>query len=153
MRMMQKIMVAGFDHYQKELSSLMTDENDYYNLTKAEMLDETWLDPEEKIYKYEVAHCALAIKHEPGNPYDPAALRVHADGQFIGYVPRKQFQLLKRLAYAPGLEMHVEIFGGPYKILEYNEEEDYLGEMLPKYYTLRSEKDQFKAIMIFKYDA
>ena len=44
------------------------------------------------------------------------------------------------------------MFGGPYKVLEYDDEEDILGEMLPKYYRIRTENSPFKAIMIFDYN-
>lgn len=146
------MMVAGFDYRQKELASLMSETNYCYDLSKAEMIDDFLVEEDERIYKFEKATYHLRIKHEPDNPHDPAALRVYADQTFIGYVPRGNLGILKKLASFPDLRMSVQIFGGPYKVLEYDDEEDYLGEMLPKYYRVRSEKDPFKAVMIFDYN-
>ncbi len=144
------MMVAGFDYRQKELASLMLDTNYYYGLSKNELIDELLED--ERIYKFETATYSLRIKHEPGNKYDPAALQVYADQTFIGYVPRGNLGVLKKLSSFPDLHMTVQIFGGPYKVLEYDDEDDILGEMLPKYYRIRTENSPFKAIMIFDYN-
>ena len=151
MRKKHTILVAGFDHYQPALASFMDEETYEWSLSKSELVDE--FDPGDHIYRYERVECLLALQHEPGNKYDPAALRVFADGTFIGYVPRGNLDVLKKISMLPGLEMHVEIFGGPYKELIYNEEDDYLGEMAPKYFTTQTVRDPFKAIMVFTWDA
>lgn len=147
------MMVAGFDYHQKELASLMTEENFEYTLSKKEMLEEYDLDEDTKYYQYAIAECILDIRHEPNNPYDPAALQAFADGVFIGYVPRGNLDVLRKISMLPGLRMTVKIFGGRYKCLEYDDEEDYYGEMLPKFYQLRSGTDPYKAIMVFEYDS
>lgn len=147
------MMVAGFDYHQKELESLMFEENFEYNLTKNEMVDEFDIDEDTRIYQYEIAEYPLRIYHEPDNPHDPAALQVFAEDTFIGYVPRGNLDIMHKLSMLPGLQMTVKIYGGKYKILKYDEDEDYLGEMLPKYYRLRSGSDPYKAMMIFRYDS
>lgn len=145
------ILVAGFDHYQPALASFMDDETYEWSMSKSELVDE--FEPGDRIYRYERVECLLAIQHDPGNKYDPAALKVFADGTFLGYVPRGNLPVLKKISMLPGLQMHVEIFGGPYKELIYNEEDDYLGEMAPKYFTTQTVRDPFKAIMVFEWDA
>lgn len=153
--MQQKISVTGYDHYQERLRSLLTEENFYYTLSKSDLFSLDYagdVDPDEKIYRYEIAECSLRIQHDPGNAYDPAALKVFADGVHIGYVPRAEFYTLKRIAAQPELEMHVEIYGGPYKILEEKEPgADWMCEFDPKDYVLRKDEDPVRAIMIFEW--
>lgn len=149
-RKIYKISVAGPDYHQKALASLMTEANPDYKLTKTEMLDE--YDLEDRIYQYEISECELQIWHEPGNQYDPAALQVFADGVFIGYVPQGNLPVLSSLARMPGLEMHVEIYGGKFRYLEHDEENDPFCEMQPKHFKIRTESSPYRSIMVFKYD-
>lgn len=153
MRKQFKLSVAGPEHHQKALASLMHDKNLYYSYSKKELLDEYDVDIDQPIYEYEIATCELQIIHEPDNPYDPAALQVFADGVFIGYVPKGNLQNLSRISQMPGLRMQVEIYGGRYKTLEYDEETDIMGEMLPKYFSVRTIDDIYKAIMVFSWAA
>lgn len=145
------MMVAGFDHFQPALSSFMDDETFEWSMTKSELIDELDLDGG-RAYRYEKVECLLEIRHEPNNPHDPAALQVFADGILIGYVPRGNLDVLRKLSMLPGLQMHVEIFGGPYKELIYNEEDDFFGEMDPKYFKTRTVKDPYKAVMVFTWN-
>lgn len=147
-----RIRVAGWDHRQRALSSLMTEKNYEYKCTKKELIDSFGFDDEERIYEYEPASCVLEIRPEPDNPYDPNALQVIADDVFIGYVPKDRQSDLKKILSAPGLRGRVEITGGKYKYLEYDSDADYLCEMKPKYYTLHTEKSPFRAEMIFTID-
>lgn len=155
MARIHKMNVTGYNHYQERLRTLLTEENFYYSLSKAECFSLDYagdVDPDEKIYKYEIAECRLDIRHEPGNQYDPAALKVFADGVHIGYVPRAEFYTLKRIAAQPDLKMHVEIYGGPYKILEEKEPgADWMCEYDPKDYVLRKDEDPVRAIMVFEW--
>lgn len=142
------MMVAGYSHYQPALKSLL-EKNYLYSCSKSELINE--IDIDEKVYEYEQTECSLAIIHEPNNQFDPAALMVYADGKHIGYVPRGRLSDLGKLSRAPGLKMSVRIYGGPYKYLEYDEDEDYFGTMESKYFKVCKETDQVRAIMIFRW--
>jgi len=148
-----KISVAGTYYHQKALKSLQTEENYDYSLSKAEMFAEG-LDADDRIYQYGIEKCLLDIKHEPGNQYDPAALQVFADGVLIGYVPRGNLDVLKRIASHPDLEMHVEIYGGKYKVIEEKEPgADWMCEYNPKDYVVRIENSEVRAMMVFEWTA
>ena len=153
--MQQKISVTGYNHYQDRLRSLLTEENFYYTLSKAELFSIDYaddVDPDEKIYRYEIAECSLRIQHDPVNAYDPAALKVFANGVHIGYVPSAEFYTLKRIAAQPNLRMRVDVYGGPYKVLEEKEPgADWMCEYDPKDYVLRKDEDPVRAIMIFEW--
>ena len=79
--------------------------------------------------------------------------QVFADGVFIGYVPKGNLPSLSRISQMPDLQMQVEIYGGRYKLLEYDDEADIMGEMLPKYFSVRTISDIYKAIMVFSWSA
>lgn len=147
------LMVAGFDYHQKELKSLLTEKNPDYQCSKKELLNDLGVDQDDRIYEYEIADCYLDIKHESGNKYDPAALQVFADGVFIGYVPQGNLDTLGRIASHPSLQMSVRIYGGRYKYLEYDEDEDFFGDMDDKYFKVRTEQSPYKAIMVFRWDS
>ena len=147
-------MVKNYNHYQERLRSLLTEENFYYTLSKAELFSIDYagdVDPDEKIYRYEIAECSLRIQHDPVNAYDPAALKVFADSVHIGYVPRTEFYTLKRVSAQPNLRMRVDVYGGPYKVLEEKKPgADWMCEYDPKDYVLRKDEDPVRAIMIFE---
>lgn len=144
------ITIPGYAYYQKELKELLTDENVMWSITKKEAIEDYSMDEDEKIYRYETEECIFGIKHEPDNQYDPAAIKVFADGHFIGYMPRGHIQELKRLI-VPGVSVWVEIYGGPYKYLEHDDDEDYLGTYEPKYYKFVKEDSPVKAAIIFEW--
>ena len=144
-----KMNVAGPDHHQPELASLMTEPNPDYNLTKAEMIDD--LDLDDRVYQFEITTCALQIRHESGNPYDPAALQVFADGVFIGYVPRGNLQLLDQISRRPSLSMYVEVYGGKYKYLEHDDEADPFLEFQPKHFKVLTGSTPYRATMFFRW--
>lgn len=144
-----RIIVAGWDHHQRALASLMTEENYEFKCTKKELLDSFGFDDDDRIYEYEPAQCVLELRPEPDNPHDSNAMQVIADGVFIGYVPKDRQSDLQKILGAPGLRGRVEISGGKYKYLEYDADADYLCEMKPKYYTMHTDNDPFRAVMIF----
>lgn len=145
--------VTGYDYNQKALASLMTEKNYIYSLPKSELLDEIAIDEDERVYEYEIAECTLQILHEPTNQFDPAALRVYADGTPIGYVPRGYIDVLKKISMQPGLDMSVQIYGGKYKEIIYHQDDDFYGTMEPKYFTIETVKSPFKAMMYFWWNA
>ena len=141
--------VAGCDYRQKDLIPLLWDENDDFKMTKKEFLE--WFDEDDRVYQYEKEYYDLHIQAEPDNPYDPHTVKVFADDAFVGYVPSGHFEELLQMSSIPGVKASVEVFGGKYKYLEYDEEEDYLGTMENKYYHLRTETDPVKAVMVFEW--
>ena len=145
------IMVAGFDYHQSQLRGLLTEKNYEYSLPKNELLDDCGYDEDDRIYQYERATYPLHIQAEPDNPYDSQAVRVYAGDTFIGYVPRGKLGDLIHLSAVPNLSATVEIFGGRYKYLEYDDSEDYYGERDPKHFQIRTEDDPVKAIMVFEW--
>lgn len=149
MKKRYKLYVAGTQYYQDALASLMHNTNYEYSMTKKEMLE--IFDETDKIYQYEIEDCALVIRHEPGNEYDPAALQVYADDVMIGYVPKGKLRELGIVARKPGLEMSVQIYGGKYKQLEHDDEADLMDEYTPKYFKVVTDADEYRAIMFFDY--
>lgn len=145
------ILVAGFDHHQKQLRELLTDENFHYTLKKKELVDDFGYTEDDQIYQYERESYPLHIQAEPDNPYDPQAVKVFADDTFIGYVPKGRFGDLIHLSGIPGVKATVEVFGGKYKYAEYNEEADFYGEMDAKYYSIRTDSSPVKAVMVFEW--
>lgn len=142
------ILVAGFDHHQDALRSLLVEHNPYYDFDREEILE--YCDVTEQIFEYERAIYPLHIQAEPDNPYDPNAIKVFAGSVFIGYVPRGGFPEIQQcMAHNPVCS--VEVFGGRFKYLEYDEEADYLGEMDDKYFRLRTDSTPVKAIMVFQW--
>lgn len=145
--------VTGYNYNQEALASLMSEKNYIYSLPKSELLDEVDLAEDERVYEYEIEECALQILHEPTNQYDPAALRVYADGVPIGYVPRGHVDVLKQISVQPGLNMSVRIYGGKYKQIIYNQDDDFYGSMEPKYFTIQTGKAPYRAVMIFQWNS
>ena len=145
------INVAWTDQHQKELRSLVST-NPFWSMTKKEAVEEYFIEEDEPIYKYEKTECLFGLEPEPDNPYDPAALKVFADGVFIGYIPRGNLDVLKRLL-VPGVSVWVEVYGGDHKYLEYDDKEDWFGTCELKYYSFVTEHDIIKAIIIFEWEA
>lgn len=144
----ETIMVAGFDYHQRELKELMTERNFDYNASKKELID--GYDFDDRIYEYEVEECSLHIEAEPDNPHDPNAVKVFANDVFIGYVPRGRFpDIVEMMKHNP--DCSVEIFGGRYKYLEYDQESDYLGTLDPKYFRVSVDDSPLKACMVFEW--
>ena len=143
------ILVAGFDYHQPALKSLLTEENWEYSQTKKEIVDGYGAD--DRIYQYEPESYDLHIQAEPDNPHDPNAVKVFADDTFVGYVPRGKFGDLIHLSQIPNVQTSVEVFGGKYKYLEYDDEEDYLGTLEDKYFKVKTEDSPVKAVMVFEW--
>ena len=142
------ILVAGFDYRQDNLVPLLTERNFYYDLPKNELVD--LIDDGEPIYEYEKAVYPLHIQAEPDNPYDPNAVKVFAGETFVGYVPRGAFSQIKEcMVHDP--RCFVEIIGGRYKILDYDEDADPERTFDLKYYRLNTRKNPVKAVMVFEW--
>ena len=98
-------LVAGFDHYQEELASLMKEKN---------QTEETG-----RVYEYEIEWLDAELKDEPENEFDPNAIAVYAlekdylesKAVKIGYVRKKDQDEVNRLRPC---KSEVEIYGGKY---------------------------------------
>ena len=98
--------VAGFDHYQNELASLLEEKNEEYSYSAKKMMEE-YLG---RIYQYEVEYRLVQFVPEPENEFDPNAIAVYCDGVKIGYVPIKNQKDVEGLTSA-----EAEIYGGKWK--------------------------------------
>lgn len=147
-----RIIVAGWQFHQAALASLLWDENDEYKATKKELIEEYDAGDGDRFYQYAPESCDLGIVHEPDNPHDPAALKVFADGNFIGYVPRGNLKNLELVLSKPNVRYSVEVYGGKFKYLEYDGDDDYLGTYEPKYYNVCQDESPYKAMMVFEWD-
>lgn len=146
------ILVAGFDHFQNALSSLLTEPNPDYDINKSEWLDYySEYDEDDRIYMYEKSQYPVHLQAEPDNPYDINAVKVFAGDTFIGYLPRGSFPEVSEYASIDGVQTYVEIFGGKYKYLEHDAEEDYLDTFEDKYYKVRTDTTPVKATIIFRW--
>lgn len=151
MKRRKTIMVAGTDFYQDSLKRLLTEINPLWDITVKDAVEGYHLNEYEPIYKYQRRDCVFGIQAEPTNPYDPAALKVFADGTFVGYVPRGNIDKLKRLLI-PGISVRVEVYGGPQKYLIHDDKKDRRNTGKTKYYQFVTENDTIKAIIIFEWD-
>lgn len=143
------ILVAGFDHHQKALRSLLTEPNWEYSQTKKEIVESC--DLEDRIYEYEPATYPLHLESEPDNEYDQNAVKVFAGETFIGYLPRGSFPEVAEYSDIDGVQIHVEVFGGKYKYIEHDYEADYLGTYEDKYMKVVAEDSPVKAIIVFEW--
>lgn len=131
--------VAGISFYEKDIIDTLAIENDDYDMTKKEIVDAYMTD--ESIYKYIFSIDDVQLEPEPDNPYDPNAIKVIADGVFIGHVPAKSTNRVKQLL-GKSPEISCELYGGPSKIVF--EESD--GS-----YTMKKSDHNIGAEVILKY--
>lgn len=107
--------VAGISHYPDAVEALGVD-NDDYNLSKRELIEEGRT--AERIYRTDYFVSRVELVPEPGNPYDPNAIKVICDGQHIGYIKSGSCSRVHRLLREDLIEtIEAEVAGGPYKIL------------------------------------
>lgn len=133
------IPVAGPAYHQKDLASVMVHKNRFYYAPDETIIDFARNKPNYTVFEYKRERCSLEIYHEPENEYDPGALKVLANGVFIGYVPEDERHNLLKISMLPGLSMRVDVFGGNYKTVLNGE--------------LFKQSSQLKAVMVFEYDA
>ena len=131
--------VAGISFYEKDIIDTLAIENDDYGMTKKEIVDTYMTD--ESIYKYIFSIDDVQLEPEPDNPYDPNAIKVIADGVFIGHVPARSTSRVKQLL-GKSPEISCELYGGPSKIVF--EESD--GS-----YTMKKSDHNIGAEVILKY--
>lgn len=108
--------VVGFDFKQDELKSLLECENEDYTLSKKDFLENV----AERAYQYEIEYYPAEIVHEE-NEHDPNALAVYVEDVHIGYIARKD---QKKIDFDQIASAEVEIYGGKYKEVDYNDYEE-----------------------------
>lgn len=133
------IPVAGPAYHQKNLASVLKHKNRFYYAPDETIIEFARNKPNYTVFEYKRERCSLEVYHEPDNAHDPGALRVLANGVFIGYVPQDERHHLLEMSMLPGLSMRVDVFGGNYKTVLNGE--------------LFSQSSRLKAVMIFEYDA
>ena len=106
--------VAGISYHEEDIVDTLAMENDDYDMTKKEIVDAYMTD--EIIYKYIFSIGDVQFEPEPDNPYDPNAIKVIADGVFIGHVPARSINRVKQLL-GKSPEISCELYGGPSKIV------------------------------------
>jgi len=129
--------VAGVSHYLDNILSMAID-NPYYELSKEEIVDEFLVD--EHIYQYYFSTSKTELIEEPDNEYDSNAIKVIIDGMHIGYIKKGSCTHIKNLFKADRIKsITSEIYGGTYKYVYEDEEED------DKYYMdIIGDKNNFK---------
>lgn len=115
--------VAGVTHYEQNVMSF-AQENPEYNLSKKQLIDNIFmLYDTEKIWKYDFSTPKIELIPEPDNAYDPNAIKVVADGKHVGYIKSGSCShLLKCIREQRITGITCQIGGGPYKLLEKEEE-------------------------------
>lgn len=120
----EKHHVTGISHYMDNLMQL-ADENDIYNYSKRELIDNAW--EEQRIYQYDFYIDKAELIEEPANPYDPNAIKVVLDGMHVGYIKKGSCAHIKKLIASDRIiSISAKVGGGKYKYLscEYDYEKD-----------------------------
>lgn len=115
--------VAGINFYQRNVEELAED-NEEYSYSKKDILDYGLED--EKIYRYEFHPSDVQLEPEPDNEHDKNAVKVIVDGYQIGYIKKgSAVHILKQINAEQIVSIRAEIGGGPWKILEEEDDEKY----------------------------
>lgn len=111
--------VKGVSFFEDAFFSL-ADENDDWNLSKKEAEEDGLED--EPIHKHEYSPYKVLLVPEDDNEADPNAVAVIVDGEKIGYIPKGSTKHVRELLSRDDLKIEAKMGGGPYKVLEENED-------------------------------
>lgn len=112
--------VAGVTYYEDNILSL-AQENDFYEMTKKELIEDGFED--ERIYEYDFCVSKFEVVPEPDNPHDKNAIKVLADGVQIGHIKAGSCShLLNVIKENRITKIEGEIKGGKYKYIGYDDE-------------------------------
>ena len=130
--------VTGVYYHRDEIIEGLMEENPEYEYTKKEIkengLEDTYL------YKYSIAFADADLVPEPDNPHDPDAIKVIADGVFVGYVPAKETKAVRKITNEKEIiKTRCQVYGGEYKVLNYDDS------------SIRRGTTDLKAIVSIKY--
>lgn len=133
--------VTGMSHYMDNILSLAI-ENDAYNLSKRELIDDEMADV--RIWQYEFYPVKTELVPEPDNPHDPNAIKVVVDGAHVGYIKRGSCaHLLKLIGEGRLGRIGCTIGGGNYKRLCEDFEDDAWSTEPKTVYTLEKDKLEY----------
>lgn len=116
-RFLRSCEVAGESFYKDAIASLGEIKQDYY--WPDDRLYEKFVEGD-RVYKYSFSPLDAELVPEPENPYDANAIRVEADGELIGYVPKDRTSEILPLLKS-GVTCTVTITNGPHKVIEESE--------------------------------
>lgn len=107
--------VASVNRYQKELQA-MGEKNPDYNLTKRELV-KRWPDGV-TVYEYTFNPQKAELVPDPGNEYNPKAIKVFVDGVRVGYIKDGSCAHIHRLLQENRIQsIKARIIGGKYKAI------------------------------------
>lgn len=107
--------IAGTS-YRRDALMHFAEENEDYNATKRERVENG--EDGDREYKYDFHVSSATLTPEPENPHDPNAIRVDFDGITVGYIPRTDCRKVRAMMDSGRISAIVpEIYGGPFKEL------------------------------------
>lgn len=119
---LKRYKLAGTSFYKDNIESIGF-ENEDFNKTKQQLIDDCLVD--EKIYEYTFIANKIALVEENNNEFDENAVAVHIDGNKVGYIKKGSCSHIKNIVKNNRIKsLDADIFGGNYKIVEYDDEED-----------------------------
>jgi hypothetical protein len=136
--------IAGLN-YRVEVLKQMAVENDDYQKTKKELIDDGLIS--ERVFQYDFYPGKIELIPEPDNPHDPNAIMVVVDGHHIGYIKAGSCARVRKMLEKGLIEkMRIEMGGGKYKYIsvDYNENG---GE---KYYLEKSDSPYYAHLKILE---
>lgn len=99
----------------------IAEENDDWKMTRKQAIADEMEGVE--IFRFDLYPVRTALVPEDDNEADGNAVAVYADGEHIGYIPRASAAHVRDvLAHGRGLMVSVDMGGGPYKVLEEDDE-------------------------------
>lgn len=135
--------VAGTSFRTEQIISL-SEENDVYDYSKKELIDEFYTD--ERIYQYIFNPINVELIEEPDNKHDPNAIKVVVDDVHVGYIKKGSCSHVKKLMRENRIKsITAYIGGGKYKYVY----EDFDTE---KYILERDESSYFVELKIYLTD-
>lgn len=142
--------VVGISFHKEDLMEL-AEENICYDYTKKEILDELMYN--ERIYQYDFYPNKVELVPEPTNEYDPNAVKVMVDNIHIGYIKKGNCKHILNLINEKRIKsITCDIYGGKYKILEYEGEDDidFVDNPKLKDFTLYKDETEYGAKVTIK---
>ena len=136
--------VAGISYREKDVINNLFEENDYYSMTKKELVEIDYTD--ERIFKYIPSFSSVRLEPDPDNEYDKNAIKVLLDDVHIGFVPKEKTTRVANILKRDPV-ISCSLYGGPYKIIV----EDYDDEKEKEVYSIEKDSTAIGAKVTMKY--